>query len=82
MVSWRFFLCVLCKKGLITIKSAGIMLPIQLGRRVIEANEAINTIRTDVMKCGLDILSTTIERAAESGRAIANCISGSNNTTI
>lgn len=69
-------------KGLITIKSAGVMLPIQLGRRVIEANEAINMIRTDAMKCGLDILSTTIERAIESGRAISNCISGSNITNV
>lgn len=64
------------------MKSAGIMLPIQLGRRVIEANEAIASIRTDAMKCGLEILSTTIERALESGRAIASCISGSNNSTM
>lgn len=60
------------------MKSGAIMLPINLSRRLVEANEAINTIQTDVMKCNLDILSTIIQQATESGQAIANCVAQSN----
>lgn len=60
------------------MKSGATMLPINLSRRIVEANEAINTIQTDVMKCNLDILKTVIQRATESGQAIANCIAQSN----
>lgn len=60
------------------MKSGAIMLPINLSRRIVEANEAISTIQTDVIKCNLDILTAVIQRATESGQAIANCIAQSN----
>lgn len=70
-------------QAIINMKSGAILLPINLGRRVIEANEAISTIHSDVMKCNLNILSAIITQATEAGRAIAECISGgsSSNST-
>lgn len=66
---------------MITVKSGAILLPINLGRRAAEANEAISTIQSDVMKCNLDILTAIITQAAQSGRVIINCISQTANET-
>lgn len=64
------------------MKSGAILLPINLGRRVIEANEAISTIQSDVVKCNLDILTAIITQASEAGRVIINCISQPANGTL
>lgn len=58
------------------MKSEAILLPINLGRRAVEANAEISTIQSDIMKCNLDILSAIIMQATKSGEAIVKCTSG------
>lgn len=62
------------------MKSGAVLLPINLSRRVVEANVAISTIQSDIIKCNLDILSTIISQSTKSGEAIMDCIN-QNQTT-
>lgn len=59
------------------MKSGAILLPINLARRVTEANAAISTIQSDIVKCNLNILSAIVTQATKAGEAIVNCISQS-----
>lgn len=62
------------------MKSGAILLPINLARRVAEANTAISTIQSDIVKCNLDILSAIISQSMNAGQAIIDCINGVNST--
>lgn len=64
-------------KALLNLKSGAILLPINLSRRVMEANAAISTIQADIVKCNLNILSAIVSQATQAGQAIIDCISQS-----
>lgn len=59
------------------MKSSAILLPINLSRRAVEANAAISTIKSVILKCNLNILSEVITQSTKAGQAIADCISQS-----
>ncbi|XP_031636328.1 uncharacterized protein LOC116349162 [Contarinia nasturtii] len=67
-------------KAVLNMKSGAILLPINLSRRVVEANVAISTIQSDIIKCNLDILSTIISQSTKSGEAIIDCINQNQST--
>lgn len=66
------------------MKSGAILLPINMAHRVAEANTAISTIQSDIVKCNLDILSAIISQSTKAGQAIIDCINQSSgvNTTL
>lgn len=63
------------------MKSGTILLPINLSRRVVEANAAISTIQSDIVKCNLNILTAIVTQATKAGQAIIDCTSQSVNRT-
>ncbi|XP_055325055.1 uncharacterized protein LOC129579223 [Sitodiplosis mosellana] len=69
-------------KALLNMKSGAILLPINLSRRVVEANAAISTIQSDIIKCNVDILSAIIAQSTKAGQAIIDCIGQSASVNI
>lgn len=61
------------------MKSAAILLPINLGHRIVEGTKAIGTIEADIIKCNLNILSEIVTQATQAGQAILNCVGQSTN---
>lgn len=61
------------------MKSAAILLPINLSQRIVEGTVAVSTIEADIIKCNLNILSAIITQATKAGQAIVNCMSQSAN---
>lgn len=64
------------------MKSGAILLPINLSRRIVEANAAIATIQSDIIKCNVEILSAIITQSTKSGQAIIDCIGQSSSVNI
>lgn len=69
------------RQAVLMMKSSAILLPINLGLRATQANAAIATIQSDIIKCNLNILSEIVTQSTNAGQAIAECISQSSTTT-
>lgn len=67
---------------MLQIKSNAILLPINIGERILDASKSINAIETDIIKCNLNILKAIATQATYAGQAIVRCVSeAANNGT-